>query len=123
MWAEHGGAPGPVRDDAAESYQVTYSLEYEPYVVLDGATVANLSPGLAEEKGLDPFITGVAIVEMKQGVAAQLGLQPGDLILALNGQATPTVGALNSILTATGGRRGRITVSRGGGTQELQFAF
>ena len=91
--------------------------------VLDGATVANLSPGLAEEKGLDPFITGVAIVEMKQGVAAQLGLQPGDLILALNGQATPTVGALNSILTATGGRRGRITVSRGGGTQELQFAF
>jgi S1-C subfamily serine protease len=92
--------------------------------VLDGATVANLSPALAEEKGLDPFTAGVVILEIRRGVAAQLGLQPGDLILGLNGQKTPTVEALQEALTAGGGgRRGAITVSRGGQTQQLQFSF
>jgi Do/DeqQ family serine protease len=91
--------------------------------VLDGATVANLSPALAEAKGLDPFAAGVIIVEMRQGVAAQLGLRPGDTILGLNDQKTPTVEALQAALTASGGRRGLITFRRGGQTQQVQFSF
>jgi Do/DeqQ family serine protease len=91
--------------------------------VLDGATVANLSPALAEEKGLNPFAAGVVIITLRQGVAAQLGLRPGDMILGLNGQKTPTVQTLQATLTASGGRRGVITVNRDGQTQQLQFSF
>lgn len=92
--------------------------------VLDGATVANLSPGLATEKGLDPFTTGVVILEMRQGVAAEFGLRPGDIIVNLNGQAATTVQALQAALDGAGnGRRGRITINRGGQVQQVQFSF
>lgn len=51
-----------------------------------GATVANLSPALAEELGADAFGQGVVVTKVAGGPAAAVGLQPGDIIHAVNGR-------------------------------------
>ncbi|MDD3030405.1 MAG: DegQ family serine endoprotease [Alphaproteobacteria bacterium] len=53
-----------------------------------GATLANVSPAVVEELGLpsDPR-EGVVVTEVKPGsVAARIGLVPGDIVAAVNGQ-------------------------------------
>jgi serine protease Do len=53
---------------------------------LAGATVANLSPALAEELSLNAFGLGVIILRMERGsIAARAGLRPGDVLLKING--------------------------------------
>jgi Do/DeqQ family serine protease len=59
---------------------------------LAGATLANLSPAFVEELGLDLPARGVIVTEIRRGSpAAQLRLQPGDLILRVNDRAIATV--------------------------------
>ncbi|HZS64680.1 MAG TPA: Do family serine endopeptidase [Xanthobacteraceae bacterium] len=51
-----------------------------------GAKVSNISPALAEKLRLDSWTQGVVIVDVIDGSPAQrLGLQPGDIIAAVNG--------------------------------------
>ena len=58
----------------------------------EGATVVNLSPAVAEELGLDPFGgQGVLISKIQDGAAQRIGLQPGDLIRAVNGRPIQSV--------------------------------
>ena len=58
---------------------------------LDGARVANLLPGVADELGLDDA-SGVAVVSVRAGSnAARLGFQPGDIIAQVGGQPIATV--------------------------------
>jgi serine protease Do len=65
---------------------------------LQGATVANLSPALAEELGLDDW-SGVVITEIAPGAfPARLGLQPGDIIVRLNDRPVASVDALTEAL-------------------------
>lgn len=81
----------------------------------DGATVANLSPGLADQKGLDLFLEGVAVVELAQGVAAQrTGLRAGDIIVEVNGVAIDSSARLQQVITAATSRQWRVTVERAG---------
>jgi Do/DeqQ family serine protease len=57
-----------------------------------GATVVNLSPAVAEEIGIDPFgKTGVMVTKAAEGAARQLGVQPGDIIRAVNGREIKSV--------------------------------
>jgi Do/DeqQ family serine protease len=56
-----------------------------------GATVVNLSPAVAEELGLDPFSGPAVLVTKTGGAAAQVGVQPGDIVRAVNGRAVKTV--------------------------------
>ncbi len=78
-----------------------------------GATVANLSPALAEEMRLDPMQSGVVVTEViRRSPANRLGVQPGDIILGVNDGKTPTVDALQSALQA-GGRNWQVSVKRG----------
>jgi len=51
-----------------------------------GAEVANLSPALAQEKSLDPFLTGVIVLNVPTRSAARYYgvLRPGDIVLELN---------------------------------------
>jgi Do/DeqQ family serine protease len=66
-----------------------------------GATVVNLSPAVAEEIGIDPFgKSGVLVTKAAEGAARQLGVQPGDIIRAVNGRDIRTVSDLTSAVVA-----------------------
>jgi Do/DeqQ family serine protease len=66
-----------------------------------GATVVNLSPAVAEEIGLDPFArSGVLVTKTAEGAAIRLGVQPGDIIRAVNGREIKNVHDLTSAVVA-----------------------
>jgi Do/DeqQ family serine protease len=89
---------------------------------LAGATVANLSPALAEQLQIETTDWhGVIIVDLRRGTPAyRLGLQEGDLVLKVNGRKTGSVGELQAALGAADGRW-EITFSRDGQAQTLQI--
>jgi Do/DeqQ family serine protease len=88
---------------------------------LSGASVANLSPAVAEEFGLDGASEGVVVTEVEAGSsAASIGLQKGDMITDINGEAISSTKALES---ATGSRRGSWKVSIGRGGQIYNMVF
>jgi Do/DeqQ family serine protease len=90
---------------------------------LSGATVANLSPAVADEMGLDPFAAGhgVLITKVAAGYAASVGLQPGDLIVQVNGHAPASVADLKALLNAPAGPGWTLVIQRGGQTITAQF--
>ncbi len=90
---------------------------------LAGATVANLSPAVADQMGLDPFTAGhgVLVTKIAAGYAASVGLQPGDMIVQLNGHALASVADLTSRLTAPAGAAWTLVIQRGGQTITAQF--
>jgi S1-C subfamily serine protease len=79
-----------------------------------GATVANLSPAVADEIGADPFAgRGVIVLRVATGPAQGIGLQPGDIVRAVNGREILTTGELTAALTARV-RVWQVTIERGG---------
>lgn len=87
----------------------------------EGATVVNLSPAVAEELGVDPFIAkGVLVTTIGRGFAMNAGLRPGDLIRKVNGRDIGTVADLRSVLTAQGAQW-QVTIVRAG--QEVTGNF
>jgi len=86
-----------------------------------GATVANLSPALADELQLDAPSHGVVIVSVADGSAAQsIGFQKGDIVVSVNNQAIERSADLDRIARA-GGRQWRIIIDRGG--QQISVMF
>ncbi len=86
-----------------------------------GATVANLSPALADELRLDPQSEGVVVVGVADGSAAQsVGFQKGDIVVSVNNQKIAKSADLDRIARA-GGRQWRITIKRGG--QQISVIF
>lgn len=64
-----------------------------------GAEIANLSPALAEEISFDADMSGVIVIRLKRGSPAdRLGLEPGDILLRLNGQEITAVGTLKEMV-------------------------
>ena len=81
---------------------------------LEGLTVMNLSPALAEELSLDPGNEGVVIAEIDpNSTAARVGFQKGDLIEALNGQRMASSREVESALRERR-RAWEVTIKRGG---------
>jgi Do/DeqQ family serine protease len=81
-----------------------------------GATVANLSPALADELSLDPMQRGVIVTRVvRRDVAGRLGIRPGDVIAAVNGEDIDTVAELQSLLRRTQ-ERWQVTLRRDGRT-------
>ena len=79
-----------------------------------GATVANLSPALADELGLDTLARGVILLKVAGGSpAAQVGLKAGDIVLSVNGRTVGRVAALETALAAAD-RAWKLRVRRGG---------
>jgi Do/DeqQ family serine protease len=80
---------------------------------LAGATVANLSPALAEELAVSDTLRGVIVTAVDRGsLAGRTGLRPGDLIIAVNGTETKSVAALKTRLAAPT-RRWQVAIQRG----------
>ncbi len=68
-----------------------------------GAVVANMSPALAEELGVERFRPGVIILQVRRRAnAGRLGLRPGDMIVALNGETIGSVAILRKADRAAG---------------------
>ena len=81
---------------------------------LAGATVVNLSPAVVDEMRLSGPGKGVIVTAVAAGSpAARLGLQPGDLLLRLNGEAVESTAALEASLRQSRGPW-RIAIQRGG---------
>jgi Do/DeqQ family serine protease len=85
-----------------------------------GATVENLSPAVADELGMDTFSRGVVVSKVGSGPAAQIGLQPGDIIRAINGRQIRTVPDLVAAANAEAGAW-QVTIDRGG--QQITATF
>jgi S1-C subfamily serine protease len=86
-----------------------------------GATVANLSPALADELQLDPQAQGVVITTVADGSPAQsIGFQKGDVVVSVNGQ---TIGRPVDLahIAGSGVRQWRVTIMRGG--QQISVMF
>ncbi|MGH6883405.1 MAG: Do family serine endopeptidase [Hypericibacter sp.] len=81
---------------------------------LAGATVANLSPAVAEALGMPLDAAGVVITDVEDGsAAANFGFQKKDVIQVLNGQKVTDPKALNTLVQDQR-RLWRITISRDG---------
>ena len=66
---------------------------------LSGALIANMSPALADEIGLEEFEQGVYILDMEErSFAIRLGLRAGDRIIAVNRHAVASTLALENLL-------------------------
>ena len=82
---------------------------------LTGSTVANISPAVAAEVGIDDDMReGVVVLEVKdQTPAARLGVKRGDIVVGINDEKVKSVAQLAAALDAAGGGW-RLSVERGG---------
>lgn len=84
-----------------------------------GAEVANLSPALAEEISFDTDAAGVVVMRVKRGSPAdRIGLEPGDILLRLNGTEIVSVSKLRQMVRREYSNW-RIEIVRGGRTLQL----
>jgi Do/DeqQ family serine protease len=87
-----------------------------------GATVANLSPALADQLQLEPQAEGVVITAVIDGSPAQsIGFQKGDIIVAVNDHRIGKPADLERV-AGTGVRQWRVTIMRGGQQISVMFA-
>ncbi|RYF92078.1 MAG: Do family serine endopeptidase [Caulobacteraceae bacterium] len=82
---------------------------------LQGAFVAELTPAMADAKGIDPFVgRGLVVLQVApDGLAARVGLRPGDFVRAINGKQVRTEADV-AAATSQNARRWQITIERGG---------
>ena len=87
---------------------------------LEGATVGNMSPAVAEELGLDLSSRGVAVLQIRRGSAAQrFGFRPGDIVNDVNGAQIADLAQLQRTMMQSP-QRWRFTILRGGKKLALQ---
>ncbi|WP_425329985.1 DegQ family serine endoprotease [Terrirubrum flagellatum] len=102
----------PVKTAAAPETPARDARKLGGPTPFSGATVANLSPAVAEEMSMDVSSTGVVVTEIDPGTTAgQIGFQKGDIILAVNNQKIENSRDLDKLGRE---RFWRITVNRGG---------
>lgn len=96
-----------VRNGAAKVLEATIGEMLEPKVAAKNEDVAQGRFGLAVRplepgEGRAVGLSGGLLVENVSGVAARAGIQPGDVIVAVNGQAVNSVGDLRDAQTKAG---------------------
>ena len=86
---------------------------------LSGTTVANMSPALADELGMESFEPGVIILRLTQGGAAnRLRFRTGDMISVINDETIKSVEHLKKVLPAPT-NHWRISIKRDGKTLNM----
>ena len=78
-------------------------------------SVQPLTPDIAEELGLARSTQGVVVADLDpSGVAADSGLQEGDVIVKIDGRAVKTAEELRSALDRQDGKPSMLLVNRKG---------
>jgi len=79
-----------------------------------GALVMNVSPAVAEELSLEGVSEGVVVTDVAEGsLAANFGVQKGDVVVEVNGEKIAATRDLESA-SAQRARAWDLTISRGG---------
>lgn len=119
---------------AGKSFEVKMKAEAAPEIPareaftidgrtpLAGATVANVSPAVADEIGLDNTeAEGVVVMDVAKGTqAARMGLRKGDIVSTVNGADIQTVRQLKEALAASRNiRRWAVQLRRGAQVMNL----
>jgi Do/DeqQ family serine protease len=80
----------------------------------EGATLVNISPAVIEDMSLENASKGVVVAEVEDGsTAAGVGVQKGDVVMAVNGQKIETTRDLERA-TAAQANYWRLVIQRGG---------
>ena len=80
-----------------------------------GASVANISPRVAEEISLTTDLTGVVVTEVESGtIAYQLGFQKGDIILSVNNEPVETTKDMERVVARGKSAYWRVSINRAG---------
>jgi len=80
----------------------------------EGATLVNISPAVIEDMSLEGASKGVVVAEVEDGsTAAQVGVQKGDIVLAINGQKIESTRD-GERATAARANYWRLVIQRGG---------
>jgi Do/DeqQ family serine protease len=80
---------------------------------LSGARVANLSPAVAEELSIQET-KGVVVLETESySIARRIGIQPGDIVVEINGEKIDTTRGLEKAVSRPA-RLWRMSIQRGG---------
>ncbi|MCZ4282988.1 Do family serine endopeptidase [Kiloniella laminariae] len=89
---------------------------------LAGATVANLSPALSEELDISGLWEGVIISNIaRRSPAHRIGLQPGDILLGVNGSSVKLVSDVEPAL-AKETEKWQLVIRRNGRQRVLEFS-
>ncbi len=89
-----------------------------------GVQVSDLTPDLAQGFGLPPATKGALVQNVvPRGPAAKGGIQPGDLVVALNGKPVESAGQLTRsvALVAPGENVTMVVLRKGNEKKQLQF--
>ncbi len=88
---------------------------------LGGATVANLSPAMAEKLGLGGVWQGVIVLSVDRGTPARrIGLKPGDIVRAVNDTKVESASQLEELM-ALPVDRWAFAIERGGQLHEFEI--
>ena len=94
------------------------------YHPLDGATVVNLSPALAEEIGADMYMQGVMILSLaRQSAARYNGLRAGDIIVDVNMDEIRSTQQLDQMLRTEAGEDWELSIDRGGRIYDVPIRY
>jgi S1-C subfamily serine protease len=120
------GAAAPGIGFAIPSNQVTRiadQLVKTGTVTDSGRAALGIQATTVVDQGGDP--RGVAVVAVTAGgPAASAGIQPGDVVVAVNGEKTPTTQALGAVLADLApGQTVPVTIVRGHDQQDLQVTL
>ena len=86
---------------------------------LSGTLVANMSPALADELGLESFEDGVFILRLDgRSYATRMGLRPGDKIVAINNDEIDSTETLERVMSKRAASW-TISIKRGGKVMKL----
>jgi len=80
-----------------------------------GATVSDLTPDVRKELGLSDDVSGVVVTSLEtRGPASKAGLQVGDVIVRLGGEAIASPGTLDQAVTAQAKTPAMMLINRQG---------
>jgi Do/DeqQ family serine protease len=103
----------PLRLAAAPEVPPRDPVKLDNQSPLSGATVVNISPAVREEFSLDPTLEGVVVSDVQDGtIAAEVGLQKKDVIIAINDEK---IGSTHALKQATDSQANywKLTIQRG----------